>query len=155
MAQFTVYLITNKVNGKKYVGATKNTLQKRMSGHKSDANKPRKNSVLCKDLRIYGEHNFEISKLCSASTQEDMHSKEKQLIILLGSKFPSGYNLCSGGKGRDSKGYRHTEEAKEKMSRSARVKNTGRVTSEETKQKLREASRRAWSSGKMNNRKKV
>ena len=39
-----IYLITNNINGKQYVGQTRNTIQKRWNGHKSSANSANKES---------------------------------------------------------------------------------------------------------------
>ena len=55
-----IYCITNKVNGKQYIGQTRTTIQKRWNGHKSSANCANKESkqALHFAMNKYGIENF-------------------------------------------------------------------------------------------------
>jgi hypothetical protein len=96
---FVVYKITNTVNGKIYVGITKQII-KRIGNHiyyfkNPDSNK---NSYLYKALRKYGLENFAIEILEICNSLEELNNKEVYWI----SNFQStnsifGYNLDSGG----------------------------------------------------------
>lgn len=57
----TIYKITNSINGKKYIGQTKYSLQKRMSGHLSDSK--RSTTKLANAINKYGIENFNISEV--------------------------------------------------------------------------------------------
>ena len=53
-----IYLITNKINGKQYIGQTVKTVQKRWSRHLADS----KNFdfYFYKAIRKYGKENFKV-----------------------------------------------------------------------------------------------
>ena len=52
-----IYRATNTVNGKMYIGKTKNTLEERRVGHLTASNK--RKSVFQKALKKYGKDSFE------------------------------------------------------------------------------------------------
>ena len=56
---YKVYVITNKSNGKQYVGQTKHTLKRRMQWHIRDAKNGQKR-ILSQAIREYGVDNFKI-----------------------------------------------------------------------------------------------
>lgn len=89
-----IYQITNKVNGKVYIGQT-NNIQKRWSNHKNN-NDP--NMVIARAIRKYGIENFDFRVLLKNLTIEEANEKEKQLIIEKNSLVPNGYNVAKGGK---------------------------------------------------------
>lgn len=93
-----IYLITNKVNGKMYVGQTSKTPEYRFKLHVEDSYKSdRYNSILHKAIRKYGEHNFKIDTLEECSIAE-LNDKEIYWITKLDT-FNSGYNMTLGGEG--------------------------------------------------------
>jgi group I intron endonuclease len=94
-----VYLITNKVNGKKYVGQTIQTLKKRWSSHGSDAKRNRGPHALVHALLKYGKENFTIRTLTVCRTREELNRLEKKYIVKLKTKTPNGYNIADGGDG--------------------------------------------------------
>jgi group I intron endonuclease len=98
--EWTIYLITNKDNGKKYVGLTLKTIAKRWKEHCWWAfNKPKKdNRVLSCALRKYGAELFLIEKIDSAATLNEANQKEKEWIAKL-KTFGEGYNMTEGGDG--------------------------------------------------------
>lgn len=66
-----VYLITNLVNGKKYVGQTHQTLAKHWSRH-CWLSTSKSRMPIAMAIAKYGKENFTIQKLCDCSTQEEM-----------------------------------------------------------------------------------
>jgi len=117
----TIYVITCRVNKKKYVGQTWLSLTKRFILHKSDAKTNRRPGCikLMRAIRKHGPDNFSIRKLSEASTQ----SKADKLEIFYIKKFDvikNGYNIREGGScGRLS------EKSKKKMSKARKEKYLG------------------------------
>ena len=90
----SVYLITNKVTGKYYVGQTTMSIEERFKWH--CYYKP--NKELHKDIFEYGKGNFSIETLCVCPTSDDMDKAEKFFIEFMGSSKKSfGYNKAKGG----------------------------------------------------------
>lgn len=91
-----IYKITNKVNGKIYIGQTIQALEKRWRFHVRGAGKS-SSMPICRAIRKYGEDNFELSIICSASNRDELDSLEEKYISEMNSLVPSGYNLRAGG----------------------------------------------------------
>jgi group I intron endonuclease len=108
-----VYLITNIVNGKRYVGKTVRTLDVRWRAHLSQMRR-QENSALHRALLKYGPDVFERRVISQALNTEVLAQLETFWIRELRTKTPNGYNLTDGGEG--SSGYRHDAAAIEKMS---------------------------------------
>ena len=94
-----IYLVTNEVNGKQYVGQTVQTLKKRWSSHGSDAKRRRGPHALVHAILKYGKENFSIRTVKVCSTRKELNSLEKSYIVKLKTKAPSGYNITDGGDG--------------------------------------------------------
>ncbi len=97
-----IYKITNLVNGKVYVGQTKDTYLKRFHGHKRDARTNRKtcSPVLKRAIQKYGESQFVCELLdSSAQTHEELDRLEIAYIAQLDCLVPKGYNVTTGGRG--------------------------------------------------------
>lgn len=95
----------NKINHKKYIGQT-NNFQKRMIGHRSDANNPKSHSYtypLSYAIRKYGWDNFNnyiIEEIPDEAGQEYVNERERFFIQFYQSlKDQNGYNICLGGAG--------------------------------------------------------
>lgn len=90
-----VYLITNIVNGKRYVGQTTKTLSQRWGQHqrKGDC------IVLYKAVIKYGASNFIIESICEPPTIELMNELERECILRYCTQVPNGYNVTGGGEG--------------------------------------------------------
>jgi len=92
-----IYKLQNKINGKLYIGRTKNTLNVRMKTHRS----PYSNSYLSRALRKYGEHNFSKEIIYTTNNFIDVCEKEKTFILKYNSLAPTGYNLNLGTYGNE------------------------------------------------------
>jgi group I intron endonuclease len=122
----TIYLITNVINNKIYVGQTWQSLDKRwLSGHGY-----RESTYFNSAIQKYGADSFKYEILALCSNQDNANYLEDYYMELYNSRDKNiGYNLKEGG----SHG-KHSEETKQKIS----IAHTGKFVSEETKQKLRE-----------------
>jgi group I intron endonuclease len=97
-----VYKITNNINGHGYVGITVCSIKKRWREHLCAA-RTGNGKRLYRAMRKYGAENFSIAPLCTAETFEELQVKEIALIALhkTHAALGTGYNLTSGGEGRD------------------------------------------------------
>jgi group I intron endonuclease len=89
-----IYKLTNKINGKCYIGKTVN-LVKRLSGHKCDR---RSHAPILKAINKYGWDNFEYEVLWEGS-RELMNEMEIHYIAEYGTYKGDGYNCTPGGDG--------------------------------------------------------
>jgi group I intron endonuclease len=139
-----IYMIKNKINGKIYIGQTIRSIKKRLGQHKIGQSK--KCRAIYNAIKKYGWRNFE--KDWYECPDEDLNFDEELLVREMKTLSPDGYNLREGGGSRgkmseESKqrnrnahiGKTHTKKTKQEMSKSR----LGRVVSEETIHKLREA----------------
>lgn len=131
-----VYLLTNLINGKYYVGKTVNpNLRQYLTNNKfwaatSDKGKKYWHRMpIIAALRKYGIENFTAEVLTRATNDDELNMFERLWITALDSRNPAiGYNLSAGGegmrfpksedakrkiglanKGRKPKGYKRTE----------------------------------------------
>lgn len=126
-----VYLATNKVNGKQYVGKTVRSLADRRKAHERSAFKGSMLPFHCA-LRKYGLDVFEWIEVEEIEDEEDLIKAEIESIAWFGSKAPKGYNLTDGGDGGRGSGFHHTPETIAKVS----AGNKGKVRSAEFKAKV-------------------
>lgn len=112
-----VYLITNRVNGKRYVGVTCRGYLERFKEHIHDALSG-STLMLHSAIRKYGKENFDIILLETDITDDVICQREQYYINLYNTFYASGigYNMTQGGDGMS--GYKHTKEAKAKISKS-------------------------------------
>jgi len=109
------YLITNTVNGKKYVGVTKRPPNKRWQAHRRaiavDATRP-----LYRAMHKHGIASFAFEVIASALTPSSLCELERILVAQHGSfwQLGRGYNLTLGGDGQ--LGREHTAQTRAKMS---------------------------------------
>lgn len=90
-----VYLITNTINGKKYVGSTTKTLEERMRGHTEDMNRKNKSHYpLYKDMKTHGITAFTIDTIM---TMKYFDIKELWMVedayIAIHDSINNGYNM--------------------------------------------------------------
>lgn len=135
-----IYIITNKTNGKQYVGKTSKSLEQRWYQHCKNADYGI-NTHLCKAIRKYGKENFRIEFLCEGLDEEETFAIRK---------INPAYNMTKGGEGGDTSSSPNYQEALKQRNmkgannpnfgkRGNRSPNFGKVRSEEQKQKYREA----------------
>src|SRR5688572_11673775 len=88
-----VYLVTNTVNGKRYVGLSSN-IGRRWWEHRN----PKQGcaTVIHRAIKKYGVEAFEFSvlELCE---RQMLDERERHWIAALGTLAPSGYNRTAGG----------------------------------------------------------
>ena len=126
----TLYVITNTVNGKQYVGIAVDFERRRrehISGHGS--------KIVHQAIQKYGVDNL-IFDVWYEGDEQWIKTMERRAILALDAMAPSGYNLTFGGDG--SLGWRASEETRRKMSKARKGKKLG-PHSAETCQKISEA----------------
>ena len=115
-----IYMITNKVNGKKYIGKTYKHVEKRFKQHIKLSLSKSDNSLLHKAMRKYGINNFEVKTLLKDIDNSKLSYYERLWIKKLDTivDHNKGYNLTIGGEGII--GYKFTDSQKEKVSISSK-----------------------------------
>lgn len=93
-----IYVITNKINGKQYVGQTRQAVERRWLWHVRDARRLNRNSAIGAAIRVYGQDNFKITAIDTAMCQVELDDKEMVAIARLDTTN-YGYNLTHGGRG--------------------------------------------------------
>lgn len=159
-----IYLITNKTNGKQYVGQTIHSAEERFVQHCKPSE--RNCRLLNRAIQKYGVQAFEVSVLEHVESADELDSREIYWIEKLNTLSPNGYNLNGGGNGKGGVsdetreklrqamigkfegeknpffGKHHTAETRKRMCENHRDisgennPNYGRPLSEETKGKL-------------------
>jgi len=127
-----VYRVTNTINGKVYIGKWEGpNVSRRWGNHLSRAFHGSK-TYFHNSLRKYGAKAFAVEVLHHAKTREELCKMETFFIVLHQSHLKeNGYNLTLGGDG--SSGFKHTADARKKMS----IDRQGRFCSSETREKIR------------------
>lgn len=95
----TIYLLTNKVNGKQYIGQTTQPLNYRLRQHFHAAKAS--DAVISRAIRKHGWDNFalrELSRVDLSGGMDLINKLEIDAIRVWGTLVPDGYNLASGGK---------------------------------------------------------
>ena len=121
-----VYLITNLINNKKYVGITKGTLERRFKRHISQSNKPSDKKgimVICLAIKKYGKKNFKIELI------EELVNVTEKGLLLKESYYINKYNTFIN----DGCGYNMVKESDSKL-----------IFSEATKKKISLARMGKW-----------
>ena len=91
-----IYLITNIINGKQYVGQTISSVKQRWSQHIYNAGNG-KNYPLYNAINKYGNTQFKITILAEVYSIQELNKLEIFFIKRIGTVVPRGYNLRSGG----------------------------------------------------------
>lgn len=95
---YKVYVHINKVNGKKYIGQTKQSLEQRFRSGEGYKNSPKFYGAIKK----YGWNNFEHILLFDELTLAEANKKEEELIKKYDTtNDDNGYNIAYGGNNHD------------------------------------------------------
>lgn len=126
-----IYKITNLLNGKCYIGQSKN-IEGRFADHKRKwkCECDRKSRFLYQAIYKYGIENFsfEVLEECEEKKLDELEIK----YIAQYESFSNGYNMTAGGGGQ------HCREMSPEHKAALRKANTGRPRSEETRRKISE-----------------
>lgn len=95
----TIYLITNTLTNKQYVGLTIQSIERRWQYHLEQANasKIKNENSLHASIRKYGADKFTITQIDSGVANRDLEAKEIEWIKKLNTLIPNGYNISTGG----------------------------------------------------------
>lgn len=102
-----IYVATNKINNKQYIGLTERTLSKRKWEHCKAAKTKKDNTYFHNALNKYGEENWEWDIIIEVPNCI-LNQCERTYIKLFNTLYPNGYNLTEGGEG--SLGWKASEE---------------------------------------------
>lgn len=120
-----VYLTTNKINGKKYIG--------QHASSEFDKSYIGSGKLILQAIKKYGKSNFECVILEECNTQDELDERERYYIEQSNAYSNDDYyNIALGGKCCQLE--YQTEETKAKISKA----NSGKVRTEEVKQHMRE-----------------
>ena len=112
-----IYLVTNLVNGKQYVGQTKHGHTK---GRWKEHNVIREdyNTIFHNAIKKYGTENFSVEVVEDNISDEDIDQREIYYIDFYNTFHANGhgYNMTKGGRGM--LGYRPTKKTKQKVKKS-------------------------------------
>ena len=123
-----IYHFENKINGKSYVGITRQNISRRLNLHYHDI-KSNRGRLIHRAFAKHGIENFRFNIIGSANSLEEANAKEIMAIKIYSAKSPLGYNLTVGGDGSAEP----SEETRERM----RVAHLGKKQSIETIEKRR------------------
>jgi group I intron endonuclease len=138
MTTHYIYTITNKINGKVYVGKTKN-LEDRWKNHCSNVGKKRR--PLYDGMLHYGVDNF-VMEVIDTATEDRIDDLEKFWIEKLDT-LNNGYNLTEGGTGGDTFSNRNTKSKNITRKKLSDISKR-RCESDEYIQKLRDSTTSLW-----------
>lgn len=94
-----IYKITNKINGKIYIGKTVKTIEERFKRHAYDSHRNDRNNYFYNAIKKYGIENFIIEEIENVDNSK-LNEKEKYWIKFYKSNFSRiGYNSTIGGDG--------------------------------------------------------
>lgn len=145
MQLYEIYLITNKVNNKRYVGQTMSQkgYLSRWEEHIGEALCARGaegSSVFHKAIRKYSADNFEVKRLLKDIPESEIDFLEQVCIKRFNTFYIDGYgyNMTLGGQGVH--GYKHTDATKKKISET--LKNRPSMWTPELIARVQETKRR-------------
>jgi len=135
-----VYKVTNKVNGKVYVGQTIHPLEYRKKKHMESA-KYNNKFLFGRAISKYGIGNFKFETLIYCGGRFLMNCIETEYIKYYDSNNPEyGYNISSGGSSSPAKGEKHFRYGKTlslNHKRKISEAHKGKVLSDKHKEKIR------------------
>lgn len=98
-AKGIIYLVTNLINNKQYIGLTIQTLDRRWKYHQEQANAHyiKNDDSLHHAIREFGVESFLLKQIDSGTSKMDLEEKERKWIKELKTIAPNGYNISNGG----------------------------------------------------------
>lgn len=128
--KYIVYRVTNKVNGKFYIGAhsTNNVNDGYFGSGKG----------ILRALKKYKIENFTKDILFVFDNKEDMFDKEAEIVTKDFVKRKDNYNMVTGGD--ISPTYQHTDESRKRVSKQFK----GKILSDEHKKKISETKKKVY-----------
>jgi len=126
-----IYLVTNTVNGKQYVGLTRRTVAARWAQHVTTAKNPR--SYFHRAIAKYGASAFRVSEYASAVCIDTLADLERDVIL----QVAPAYNQTNGGE--ITIGRKYDDATKERI----RQSNVGKKRSKECCDRI-SAQKLAW-----------
>lgn len=142
MNQGVIYVATNTITGKQYVGLTTVGVDKRWSNHVTYSRSPK--TYFHKAIAKYGPSAFQVKEYASAINKEFLSNLEKDVI----QQIKPEYNQTNGGE--VTFGRKYNDETKERI----RLKNIGKKRTLEQKEKNREQ-KVAWFASHPEHKQKV
>jgi group I intron endonuclease len=140
-----IYKITNKINGKVYIGQTTQTLSDRWSKHKY---RNSHSKLIRLAIKKYGIENLTIEEFCSCFSIDSLNLLEERIIAQFNCITPHGYNLTSGGdsaicteenrQNRSISGKRHWSDPQ------AKAKHIEALNGVERREKISASSKSRW-----------
>ena len=122
MGNYKIYLVTNLINSKRYVGQTScKTVEERFKKHCHEADsQARTNCYFHNAILKHGPENFKVELIEDNIPLTRIDEKEKFYIEKYNTFYLNGhgYNMTTGGQGVHN--YHHTDETKLKMSTSSK-----------------------------------
>lgn len=116
MVRNAIYLITNLINGKQYVGQTRNFAWYRWISHYSAAKTIKGRSMLiARAINKYGKENFNFEVLEICKSIQELNAREVFWAGEYGTMKPNGYNIKIGN-GKDVIMAEYSEERRKNMS---------------------------------------
>lgn len=140
-----IYKVTNKINGKVYIGQTVQKLRRRRKKHISEALLNKNSYHFHGAIRKHGKSNFVWEVLEKCYSQEELNNRETYYIDEYDS-VNLGYNMRSFGEAQS--GWNHSEETKALLSEKVKIRlatkghpNKGRKWSKEVRERMGESHR--------------
>lgn len=142
--QFGIYRVTNKENGRTYIGKTGTSFGDRWDCHRSQLRGGyHDNPHLQKEWNEYGEDSFEFEIVEAVEDASLLNDLEIRYIKEYRNRGIC-YNILDGGDGGFRLGHHLSEDTKRKIGEKNRVNMLGRKASEETKKKMSDSQKKRY-----------
>lgn len=127
---YSIYLISNIVNKKVYIGYSEN-VERRWKEHIRSASYPNPKEKLYRAMQKYGIDNFTIEIICQSKDGDFLNKKMESYFIKKYNsygRYSNGYNMTIGGEGHS--GYKQSKKTKTKRAKKLK----GQKRTDKTKQ---------------------
>ena len=104
--KYVIYMHTNTITGKSYIGKTTQGMKRRWQTHLSESKRCEYHNKFHNSVRKYGTDCWDHEVLYVSFEKDDQHLYEiEERLILDWDTFYNGYNSCGGGRGVGSGKY--------------------------------------------------